>query len=416
MASSPVRVRSNLAAALVLALGPSVAAAGPLELGGMLGARRFSDQSVLGAKEPPQTSLGSTIVVGPRVGLKLTSWLGVEAELPLTQATTVTGDLGVFWIEPRAHLRITAPGTRLRPFFVLGGGAPIASSNNDDFYPGGVTGEGYAGGGAMFRPGRGLGLRLDFRVTILPTRDTADLKVTAEGELMAGLWFELGGPKKPATRIDPVIAARPIDGDGDGVPDINDECPARAEDADGRADDDGCPDIDDDGDLVLDIADKCVSEPETFNGQDDDDGCPDSVGPDVDGIIGTIEGLNYAAGATEVAPTAQPTLDMIAEILRRHPAIRLVIVGHTDDVEAQNAAPPPPEGEPPLDPELLATQLGQARAQAVRDGFIKRGLPASRFSVLSVGAEEPVSDSSPRGRARNRRVELRLYVPRRETR
>ena len=102
MTISRVSWRSALVAVL---LAPSTAGAGPLELGGLLGARRFSDQSVLGAKEPPQTSLGSTIVVGPRVGLKLTSWLGFEAELPLTQATTVTGDLGVFWIERLSRLK-----------------------------------------------------------------------------------------------------------------------------------------------------------------------------------------------------------------------------------------------------------------------------------------------------------------------
>lgn len=411
MTISRVSWRSALVAIL---LAPSTAGAGPLELGGLLGARRFSDQSVLGAKEPPQTSLGSTIVVGPRVGLKLTSWLGFEAELPLTQATTVTGDLGVFWIEPRAQLRIIAPGTRLRPFFVLGGGAPIVSSNNDGFYPSGATGEGYVGGGAMFRPGRGLGLRLDFRVTVIPTRDTADLKVTAEGELTAGLWVELGGRKAPVTRVDPVIAAQPVDSDGDGVPDASDECPQRPEDADGRNDADGCPDIDDDGDLVLDIADRCPTEPETFNGFDDDDGCPDTVADDVDGIIGTVEGLNYGAGVTEVATTAMAPMDMIAEILRRHPAIRVVIVGHTDDVEAVDAAPKPADDQPPLDPELLATQLGQARAQAVRDQLVKRGIPTSRLIVVSVGANEPVSDTSARGRARNRRVELRLFKPRRD--
>lgn len=417
MTSSPVPIRvarAALALAALAALESGPAAAGPVEVGGLIGPRRFSDQSVLGEHDEMQTSLGNTMVFGLRIGLPLTRWLAVEGELAMTPATTRTYDLGVFWLEPRAHLRLQLPG-RLRPFIVLGGGAPAAVSNGKAVYPSGITGEGYGGAGVSFRPGRGIGLRLDLRVGVQPTRDTADWKVTVEGELSAGLWFELGGKKRAAATATPLVAA-PVDGDGDGIVDADDGCPTRAEDADGFEDGDGCPDIDNDGDLVLDIADKCPSEPESFNGQDDDDGCPDSVGADVDGIIGTIEGLNYAPGATEVSSTADATLDMIAEILRRHPAIRLVIVGHTDDVEAQNAAAAPPAGEPPLDPELLATQLGQARAQAVRDAFVKRGLPSARFSVLSVGLGEPVSDSSPRGRARNRRVELRLYVPRRETR
>ena len=410
--SSPVSIGPTLAG-LALVLLPAVAVAGPLEVGGLVGPRRFSEQSVLGEHDPPQTSLGSTVVVGVRVGKPLLSWLAFEAELPLTSATTRRFDLGVFWMEPRAHLRLQLPSARLKPFLVVGAGAPIAISSGSSVYPSGVTGEGYGGAGVSFRPGRGVGLRLDFRVSVQPTRQTAEWKATAEGELTAGLWFELGGARARAAR-GPELIVTPLDGDGDRVPDDADACPTRPEDLDGRDDADGCPDIDDDGDQVLDIADRCATEPETFNGFEDDDGCPDAVAADVDGIIGTVEGLTYAPGVTEVVPPAMPTVDMIAEVMRRHPGVRLVIVGHTDDIEAVDAAPPPPEGEAPLDPELLATQLGQARAQAVRDQLVKRGLGPSRFVVVSVGAGEPVSDTSPRGRGRNRRVELKLFVPRRD--
>ena len=407
----PTRHRARAALAALALVAPP-AAAEPLELGGLFGPRIFSDQSVLGGHEEMQTSIGNTVVVGARVGKPLLSWLAIEGEVAMTPGTTRSYDLSVFWIEPRAHLRLQLPG-RVRPFIVLGAGAPAALSGGKSVYPSGITGEGYGGAGLAFRPGRGIGLRLDFRVSVLPTRATAAYQVTAEGELTAGLWFALGGAKRAPVVAAPVVTV-PTDGDGDGIADADDACATRAEDKDGFEDGDGCPDIDNDGDLVLDIADRCPNDPETFNGVDDDDGCPDSVPPDIDGIIGTIEGLNYAPGATALTSTAEPTIDMVAEILRRHPGIRLVIVGHTDDVEAVNAAPPPAEGEAPLDPELLATQLGQARAQAVRDAFVQRGLPSARFSVLSVGLAEPVSDSSPRGRARNRRVELRLYTPRRE--
>ena len=421
MTSSPVSLCPALGLAFVVAstvvstvaFGPSPASAEPLQLGGLIGPRIFSDQSKLGQKESPQTSLGSTIIVGVRVGKPVTSWLAVELEVPISPATTQTGDIGVFWMEPRAQLKFQLPAGRVHPFFLLGGGAPITVSNNDMFYPGGVTGEGYGGGGVTFRPGRGVGLRLDLRVSVQPARDTANWKVTSEGELLASLWFEPKRRRKQAAATTVIVAA-PIDTDRDGFVDSADGCKDRPEDRDGFEDHDGCPDIDNDGDLVLDIADRCPVERETFNGFEDDDGCPDQVPADVDGIIGTVEGLNYAPGVTEVAPTAMPPIDMIAEILRRHPTIRIVIVGHTDDIEAVNAAPPVAEGDPAPDPELLATQLGQARAQAVRDQLVKRGLGSSRFVVVSVGLGEPVSDSSPRGRGRNRRVELKLFVPRRD--
>ena len=253
--SRPVSRSCPTVVALVLALVPAgTALAGPLELGGLIGPRRFSDQSVLGAHEPPQTSLGSTVVVGVRVGKPLWSWLAVEAELPLTPGTTRTFDLGVFWFEPRAHLRFQAPSGWLHPFVVLGAGAPIAISSGPSVYPSGATAEGYAGGGVSFRPGRGVGLRLDFRVSVQPTRSTADWKATAEGELLAGLWFE-PGRERPAPLIARVLPPTVADRDGDGVVDAADGCPDRPEDVDGFEDQDGCPDIDDDGDLVLDIAD-----------------------------------------------------------------------------------------------------------------------------------------------------------------
>jgi outer membrane protein OmpA-like peptidoglycan-associated protein len=71
------------------------------------------------------------------------------------------------------------------------------------------------------------------------------------------------------------------DTDGDGIMDDTDACPQRAEDKDGFADEDGCPDPDNDDDGILDVADRCPLEAETLNLFQDDDGCPDSL-PDAD--------------------------------------------------------------------------------------------------------------------------------------
>jgi OmpA-OmpF porin, OOP family len=68
---------------------------------------------------------------------------------------------------------------------------------------------------------------------------------------------------------------RNLDRDSDKVPDARDRCPARAEDLDGFADADGCPDDDDDGDGVPDATDLCVRQPEDHDRFEDADGCPD---------------------------------------------------------------------------------------------------------------------------------------------
>lgn len=402
----------TLVALGLLLPGAGAATAGPLELGGLIGPRRFSPGSALGEHEPPQTSLGNTVVLGARVGKPVTSWLAFEGELAFTPGSTRDYDIGVFWLEPRVQLRLQVPAGRVRPFLVLGAGGPAALSQASSVYPSGISVEGYGGLGAAFRPGRGVGLRLDVRVGVLPARESNEYEVTVEGEVTAGLWFELG--RKRAAVAAPVVVATPTDGDGDGVIDERDACVDRAEDVDQFEDDDGCPDIDNDGDLVLDIADACDAEPESYNGLDDDDGCPDSLGADVDAILGTVEGLNYEPGQKGLDAEALPAVERIAKVLAAHPAVRVVIVGHTDDVEASDLVPPPAEGEPPPDLEPAMIALGEARAAAVRDALIARGVGRTRVVVSSVGASEPLSDDLPRGRRVNRRVELKLYVPKRE--
>jgi outer membrane protein OmpA-like peptidoglycan-associated protein len=70
------------------------------------------------------------------------------------------------------------------------------------------------------------------------------------------------------------------DRDGDGIPNLRDDCPDEAEDADGFKDSDGCPDFDNDNDRNPDKTDQCPNEAEDFDNFRDEDGCPD---PDNDG-------------------------------------------------------------------------------------------------------------------------------------
>lgn len=80
------------------------------------------------------------------------------------------------------------------------------------------------------------------------------------------------------------------DRDGDGIPDVVDQCPDQPEDRDGIRDDDGCRDVDPGGDLdgdgVVNIDDLCLETPEDLDGDQDDDGCPEtSEDSDGDGIV-----------------------------------------------------------------------------------------------------------------------------------
>ena len=101
--------------------------------------------------------------------------------------------------------------------------------------------------------------------------------------------------------------------------------------------------------------------------------------------------LSFDTGRTAVNPRLARMLDQIASGLLNNPAIRLRVIGHTDNVggTASNE------------------RLSLARATAVRDHLTTRGLANSALSVEGRGEMEPTGDNrTSAGRAQNRRVEI----------
>jgi outer membrane protein OmpA-like peptidoglycan-associated protein len=400
----------------------AVAHADGTQLGAFVGPRIFAKDQMLGhlPDAPAHPSLNNSVMFGGRVAHPLFPWLVPELELALsptkTSAEAGASAASVFWIDPRVHLRFQfRADERLQPFVVIGGGAPIAVSSARMTFDSGIVGSGYVGGGVRFDTNRNFLLRFDARVAFVPgsrwvSNDDSGQYVEAEIDIGLGIEFQLGRRAKPATVKEGRVAAD--DTDGDGIANAKDACVDRAEDADGFDDLDGCPDIDNDSDTVLDIADKCGTVPESYNGFQDQDGCPDTVPADVDTLRGTIEGLLYADAETAVRDSAVPSLQKIAKVMAAHPSIRVVLVGHTDDREAQQFVQPAGEGEAASDVAQVALDLSRARAEAVRQVLAGNGVAEGRVVVDGRGADEPVADNStPKGRLANRRVEIKLYVP-----
>ena len=88
--------------------------------------------------------------------------------------------------------------------------------------------------------------------------------------------------------------AEVVDTDHDGLPDPTDQCPTDPEDVDGFADTDGCPDPDNDGDTVLDGVDQCRDQAGTVA----NDGCPEPDS-DADGILDRIDVCPKEPGPVE---------------------------------------------------------------------------------------------------------------------
>lgn len=408
-------LRQLAAIALGISVGvPSSVRADETQIGGFFGPRFFSQESRLGYIEtaPAHPMLESSIALGARIAREFgLPFLLPELEVAFcaTRTTTPLNAIraDVYWINPRAQLRLQwLSGQRFQPFAIIGGGAPIAISSARKTLNSGVIGEGFVGGGIRLDTGQGLTVRLDARISLIP--GAGPPTVTAEAEIGIGIEVQVGRKKKQsALHKDPTPSV--ADRDSDGIPDIRDECPDRAEDKDGFEDDNGCPDIDNDLDQVLDVVDKCPTERETPNGFDDEDGCADSVPADVQALTGTIVGLVYAERATEVRASAAKKIRAIADAMKRHPSLLVTLVGHTDDREANAIAPPSAEGLPPPDVSEIARQLAQARASAVRAAIVAAGIAPGRINVEGAGPDDPVADNATaKGRLANRRVQLKL--------
>jgi len=185
------------------------------------------------------------------------------------------------------------------------------------------------------------------------------------------------------------------DNDSDGLADSADACPNHPEDVDGFQDGDGCPDPDNDLDGIADAGDKCPDQPEVINGNQDDDGCPDEGKRLV--LIGESkleiqEKVYFANGKDTILPRSEPLLYQLAKTLERSPWIKRVrIEGHTDN-----------RGN-----DTYNQQLSERRAAAVRQALIDRGIAADRLESVGYGEAQPIdSNKKVAGRAHNRRVEL----------
>jgi OOP family OmpA-OmpF porin len=217
-------------------------------------------------------------------------------------------------------------------------------------------------------------------------------------------------PAPAAPSATPVPAA-PKDSDGDGVPDDMDRCPGTP--AGARVDAQGC-ELDSDGDGVVDRLDRCPNTP--AGARVDAQGC--ELDSDGDGVVDALDqcpntprgdqvdakgctlastlqlkGVNFDNDSAALRADARPILDEAVTTLKRYPQLRVEVAGHTDDRGS----------------DAYNLDLSQRRAQAVLDYFVQMGIDAARLVPKGYGETAPVADNATdAGRAKNRRVELRI--------
>lgn len=105
-----------------------------------------------------------------------------------------------------------------------------------------------------------------------------------------------------------------------------------------------------------------------------------------------LYGIRFATDSTTLQKASDTTLEEMAKLLSAHPAMKVFIVGHTDNTGAlsHNVA------------------LSQTRAEAVVKALVGRyHVRADRLAAKGLASYAPVaSNADEAGKARNRRVEL----------
>ncbi len=172
----------------------------------------------------------------------------------------------------------------------------------------------------------------------------------------AGIGYLVCGEELPAPAAEPAVdnavpAMVETDGDGDGVPDHRDDCPNTEPGV--AVDDRGCalP-------IILDSA-----------------------------------MLNFAFDSAVLPSNAADSLQAFVNYIKRYPDATFEVAGHADSTG----------------PESYNQGLSERRAAAVAGYLESQGVPPGRLRVVGYGELEPIaSNETESGRARNRRVEVRV--------
>ena len=410
------------------------------DLGLTLGGHFFNSEHGLGRAEedPPEWSPKDNLVWGLRFGIHFNKYFGFEVEGLAIYTPNRAEDFNM-WIFQLGGQFIITP-VRLgpvEPFLLLGYGAMASVVDENDLVSDDQDGLGRVGLGLKIGFNDRVGLRLEGRL-LTPLAFASDLlslgDETGYGgpdfQALAGLYINLSPRKeklvvqekvvvKEAPNPDPdrdgVVGAADRcpdvaedkdgfededgcpdnDNDKDGIPDAQDKCPLKAESMNGIDDDDGCPEEDTDGDGILGSRDQCPNEPETKNGYKDSDGCPDDVPAEMKKFTGVIQGINFKTNSAVLLRNSFPLLDRAVKVLKDYPDIRLEIQGHTDS-----------RGKADYN-----RDLSQRRADAVRDYFVKQGIPENRIQAVGYGLDRPIADNRTKtGRSKNRRTEFRIII------
>jgi len=113
---------------------------------------------------------------------------------------------------------------------------------------------------------------------------------------------------------------------------------------------------------------------------------------DVDALL-RARTIRFEESSMRIDPSSEALIDEVAQALRPCLGAIIAVTGHTDS-----------SGTEPGN-----LELSRARAEAVRQALIQRGIPADGLRVRGVGSSEPVEGLDPADPA-NRRIEFSVIA------
>jgi len=109
-----------------------------------------------------------------------------------------------------------------------------------------------------------------------------------------------------------------------------------------------------------------------------------------------LSGATFPSGSHRLTPQLEKLMPIAAGILTRNPTLVITVEGHTDSIGSEESN----------------QRLSEARAQSAIDWLIAAGLAPERLFAVGYGESRPIGDNStPEGRAMNRRIEFKLGPP-----
>jgi OOP family OmpA-OmpF porin len=246
--------------------------------------------------------------------------------------------------------------TRGHPYALAGLGAILSDVDPDD--QDGASGYANLALGWRAAPIKGWGLRPRYEL-----RATYDTFEDGQVDLLLGATLEIPAERErmveklvEVERVVEVPAAAPADLDGDGVPDVSDQCPGTV--AGAKVEPDGC-----------------VRKAQVV----------------------VLPNIEFAYEKADLTAAGREVLETVVRFMNDQPEITLDVWGHTDWKGA----------------ELYNLRLSERRAAAVMKFLVEQGIAESRLKSVGFGESRPLaSNETDEGRERNRRVELNIRAPR----